>query len=149
MNEQQIRGLIEQVFDEKLKQTQYNVASIPYHVHNQTDSPRIPPTSVIGYVPLPSTTGGIVNPVILDTQIINNRATTNKPNPPEIDVYPLPIIYGYGVGVHSAFNGGDAPVGSLVCFSNAGTTAQLFIKIQTGESPDTFIWRGVTLPVTA
>lgn len=157
MNEDQVKKIAKQVFDEQLAQTQYGFSSIPFHIHNQTDSPILPPTSVGGFVPLPANNPtGVVSPKVLnpsgpgtESQIVNHRATTHAQQPPAVYVFPVPIIYGYGVGGYSAFNGGDAPIGSLVCFSNAGTTAQLFIKVQTGESPDTFIWRGVTLPLTA
>lgn len=150
MNEQQVKDIATQVFKDLSTQAQFNVTPVPIHLHNQIDSPKIPPTSVTGFVALPANNpNGVVSPVTLDTQKVNNFDTTKGINQQPLYAYPLNIIYGYGVGVHSAFNGGDASEGSVICFSNAGTTAQLFIKVQTGNSPDTFIWRGVTLPLTA
>lgn len=156
MDEKKMRQIAEEVFNEKLNETQFGFTSIPYHVHNGTDSPVILPLSVTGFASLPANNpDGIVSPTTLDTQIFTFNSKTvngsggldNKTRASAVYIYPTPIIYGYGVGTHSAFNGGDAPYGTLICFSNAGTTAQLFIKIDDGTS--TGIWRGVTLPLTA
>ena len=45
-NDQKMRDIASQVFDEKLKATQYGFQSQPFHLHNGTDSPRIPESSL-------------------------------------------------------------------------------------------------------
>lgn len=43
--EDKMKKIAEQVFDEKLKQTQYSFKGLPFHTHNGTDSPKIPESS--------------------------------------------------------------------------------------------------------
>lgn len=142
MDEAKMKQIAEEVFTEKLRQTQYGFQSQPYHIHSGTDSPRLPFASIVNTLPLPARNpDGVISPIILDTQVFTLGTAAvdgaggllNKPLQSTVYIYPTPIIYGYGVGVHSAFNGGDAPFGTLLCFSNQGTNAQLFIKVDDGN----------------
>ena len=137
MNEDKIKQIALQVFQEQLAKTQFDVSSMPYHTHNQTDSPRIPPTSVLNFVNLPATKGTETSGVISTDNI-------GVSYPPFPTVYPIPIITGYGVGVYSQFNGGEAPVGSSLMFQNVGLDLyQLWIR--TVDADDVPIWVGVDL----
>ncbi len=109
----------------------YAVTQVPVHTHNGIDSPKIDADDIPQFVPLPATPGGVVSPDVLDTQTINDIVLGSQ-NPPTIYVNPVPIIYGYGVGVHSAFNGGDAPNGSAVFFENGLSLSKLYIKTEYG-----------------
>lgn len=143
MNEDKIREIALQVFQEQLAQTQFNVSSVPYHEHNQTDSPRLPPTSIINFVALPATTDNVTSGVLSKNNI-------SVSTPPYGIIYPTPVIRGVGAGVFNAFNGGDAPFGSFVCFmpNNATTNPpQLWIRLENTLGDPT--WYGVNLPLTA
>lgn len=113
MNEDYIKKIAEQVFNEKLEATQYSFKSIPFHTHNQTDSPRIPPTSVLNFATLPANNGTVTSGVLSTNSI-------SVSEPPYGVIYPTPVIRGVGVGVYSTFNGGDAPLGSTVAFMTPG-----------------------------
>ena len=116
----------------------YGVASVPLHRHNGSDSPIIGNASIFNFTALPATPGGVANEDVLDAQVINNPAQNadgNKnPNPANIYVMPIPIIYSSsGVGPGSAFEGGDAPQGTLVFFDGANATLSgLWAKTQNG-----------------
>lgn len=105
MDEQKIKDIAIQVFKEQLGQSQYKVTSVPAHSHNQTDSPRIPPTSVTNFAALPAGETGVLSK--------NNISISF---PPYGIIYPIPVIRAVGVGPFSAFNGGDAPLGSMIVF---------------------------------
>lgn len=151
MDEIKMRQIAEQVFTEKLRATQYGFQSQPFHTHNGTDSPNLPFASISNTVPLPARGTGVISLTTLNTQtftlgteaVNGSGGLLNKPLKSTVYVYPTPIIYGYGVGVHSAFEGGDAPFGTLLCFSNAGTMAQLFIKVDDGNGTGG-VWFGFT-----
>lgn len=49
MNEDKIRQIATEVFNEQLMQTQYAVSSIPYHLHNGTDSPQLSQANINPY----------------------------------------------------------------------------------------------------
>lgn len=133
MNEQQIR----QIVREELRKAQFNVSSIPFHIHNGTDSNRIPLRSIVESAELSAVLGpsasesGVLNPI--------NIGVSTPPNP---TIIPVPIIQGYGVGPFSTFNPGLAPIGSLVVFENNGTNVELLVYIDGGVGG---IWKGVTL----
>jgi hypothetical protein len=138
MDEQKIKKIALEVFQSQLKQSQYQVTPVPVHIHNGTDTPRIPPSSVINFVSLPSTvsTNGVLSP--------DNIGVAQ---PPFATIYPLPIINGYGVGAFSQFNGGDAPYGSMVGFQNGSTVQQLWVMM-TDNAGDPQ-WKGIDLTLTA
>jgi len=128
--------------------TQYNVGKVPTHMHNGVDSLKIPATSVEQFQVLPATDGGVANPTVLGNQVITqgstergygNLATVSQAVFP---VFPIPVIYGNGVGVDSVFNYGDAPDGTMVFFDNGLTLSGLYIKTANGWygfTPDTFV----------
>lgn len=141
MNETQVRQIFQEMFQQQTGQTQYQVSSIPSHVHNGIDSQKIPPTSVTNFIPLPANnTGDSTTAGVLST---NNIGVST---PPFNIIYPFPVIRGYGVGTFSGFNGGTAQFGSAVIFMN-DTLYQLWIRLEQGDG--TPIWAGVTLDLTA
>ena len=139
LTEQQVRDIATEVFQTLSAQSQFNVASIPSHIHNQTDSPRIPPTSVTNFVPM----SGFKTGTLGNTSGVISPDNIGVSTPPYSIIYPTPIIHGYGVGDFSQFNGGTAPVGTLIGFMTDALVWQLWILM-----PDD-TWRGVNLPLTA
>lgn len=131
MNEDQVRKIVQ----DEMQKAQYNVSNVPFHVHNQIDSPNIPAISVTDFVSLPSNntsndTAGVPDPyagVISDDNI--SPFEDAFPNV----VYPTTVIGGFSPGDYSNFNGGDAPLGTLIGFYNAntlGTVSQLWIALE-------------------
>lgn len=122
MNEDKIKQIATEVFNQQLRSTQFNVSSVPYHLHNQTDSPNIPPTSVTNFVALPATTGGVLSATNIGVS-----------TPPYGIIYPTPVINGYGVGGFSQFNEGNAPFGTMLLFQNSGIPLyQLWVMLEDG-----------------
>lgn len=141
MNEDKIRQIATDVFNSMSNQSQFNVASIPVHTHNGTDTVKIPPTSVINFVSLPANnisnnTAGVPDPragVLSDDNIS-----------PFVDAlptvtYPLTVIEGFAPGSYSNFNGGDAPLGTTIGFYDAntlGTVAQLWMALEASHTTE-------------
>lgn len=135
-NEQKMREIAKQVFNEELLKTQFGFNSIPFHVHNQTDSPRIPPTSVINFVALPSKNTSNdpdgVPSSYSGVASVDNVSPFVSVNPPI--VYPTSVVEGFGNGGgspdYSVFHGGNATTGTVVPFyraSSASTTAEFWV----------------------
>lgn len=141
MTPDQVRQIVQEEIKKAAQQAQYTVTRVPVHSHNSIDSPTLNPTAVQGFTPLPSNTtptasAGVLG--LLAGQTVGGPPNTNASfNPPSVVVYPIPIIYGYGVGVHSAFNGGEAPQGTVLFFENGLTLSKLFIKTANG-------WYGIS-----
>ncbi len=57
--------------------------------------------------------------------------------------YPMPIIYGNGVGVYSQFDGGNAPVGTSLIFYNPAIATEYWVCVEENS------WIGVSLNLTA
>jgi len=141
MDEQNLNKIIDQRIQNYMTQKQFNLSKIPNHEHNGTDTPNIPISSIKESIIINGKTNGVFNSDILDTQKVNLEYTSNIPNPKTISMLPINVIYGYGVGVHSAFNGGDAEVGTMIFFDNA-TNSRLWIKTING-------WYGIPYDMTA
>ncbi len=124
------------------KGNQFGVNQTPTHSHNGVDSPILPTTSVGGFLPLPATIGGVVSPDILVNQSIvqgpsyRGYGYLSGTSQTVFPVYPIPVIYGHGVGDDSEFNGGKAPAGTVIFFENGPTIAGLWVNI------DGTTWRG-------
>lgn len=141
MDEQKINQLIQQGIETYMRNKQFNYSKIQNHEHNGSDTPKIPISSINESIPITGTVGGVFDSVILDTQKVNNEYTTDKKNPSTVYELPVNVIYGYGVGVHSGFNGGDALPGTMVFFDNS-TNSRLWIKTVNG-------WYGIPYDITA
>lgn len=136
MNADEVRQIAQEVA-EQVYQTygsRWGVNQTPAHYHTPADSNTIPPTSVDGFVPLPASTGGVVNASTLGNQIVTQGNSTRgygkftTVSQATFPVYPLVIVNGNGVGVDSEFNGGDAPEGTLVFFNNGTTISGLWVR---------------------
>lgn len=122
------------------------------HYHTGKDSKQISSSNIVGFQSLPTSyqqylnpsTGlleyGFLAPQNLGISSPNALSQSMSNNP--LALYPIVCINGFGVGIYSAFNGGAAPDGTIIGFSNAGTTGQLWLRIEG-------VWRGVALPLTA
>lgn len=138
---------IADMFEQQYKQyaTKYGVASVPLHRHNGADAPTIGDESITNFGPLPSTEGGVANLLVLGGQLFNNevdiatgRSLNGNGSPPKVFVMTVPVVYGYGVGSGSAFNGGDAPEGTVLLFSNGDGINQILWRAGT-------TWRGINV----
>ena len=141
MDEQKIQNLIQQEIKSYMDRNQYSVSKIPNHYHNGSDSPKISTSSIVESMNITGIKGGVFDPAVLDTQKINKEYTSSLSDPGTVSVLPMNIIYGYGVGVHSQFNGGDAPSGTMVFFENTLTNSGLWIKTDNG-------WYGISPDLT-
>ncbi len=134
IDEQKVKEIALKVFQEQLGQSQYQVTAVPAHSHNQTDSPRIPPTSVTNFVALPANNAVTPDAVSPKNGVLSS-GNISPFNPPYGIIYPTPVIIGFGSGGgspdYSAFNGGIAPTGSLVAFFNESLRfGQLWIALE-------------------
>lgn len=118
---------------------QYAVPKVPVHIHNGIDAPKIPGSSVQTFIAIPGTGDGVFSESSLQAQFVNTQDGI-FPNPGNVYVPQVPIIYGFGVGTNSAFNYGSAENGTMIIFNNLGTT-QLWVMVDE-------TWRGVDLPLT-
>lgn len=141
MSEEQIRAIIQDELQKYSQNNMFDVSNVPIHTHNGTDSVPIPISSILTSIPIDATAAGVLNENVLDSQKVNNEYTTGRKNPQSIYVLPVNVIYGNGVGIHSAFNGGDAEPGTMVFFENGLTLSGLWIKTING-------WYGISPDMT-
>lgn len=141
MDEKQIRQIVQEEINQYMIVKQYNISKIPGHEHNGVDTVKLPTSSMVDAISVTGTVGGVLDPLILDTQTVNRISTTNTKNPPSFFELAPPVIYGFGVGVHSAFNGGLAEERTMIVFSNGGVSTLWFMLDGT--------WRGVNLNLSA
>lgn len=137
MVRKEARDIATQVYKEL--GTKFGVPSVPLHVHNGSDAPKIPSSSMANFISIDGTPGGVFSQSILAGQFVNTQNGI-FPNPPTTYIQQVPIIYGFGVGAASAFNGGTATNGTMLIFNN-GATTQLWVMVDDA-------WRGVDLPLT-
>lgn len=144
MDKAQIENLIQQGIQQGIEkymsEKQYNISRIPNHTHTGTDVAKIPISSIEESITLIGIKGGVIDPAILNTQTLNRKYTDPAGTAQKINVLPINIIYGNGVGIHSAFEGGEAESGTMIFFENGLTLSQLWIKTDNGWygfSPDT------------
>ncbi len=143
--------MAQKIVDETLNKAQYTVPDVPDHHHNGQDSTQLDPESITTVLNLPATKGGVVSPTTLVNQLVGqgpalvgfgnlNTGNTAQQSAKFVS-FPVPIIYGHGVGTDSQFNGGDATQGTMVFFDNGATLSGLWILLSDGT------WRG-TAPGT-
>lgn len=140
MDENRVRQIIAEEIAKAASSGRFSLTSIPRHTHNGADSPIIPGTSVSSLLPVPGNPGNVLGLDTLDTQTFSYLGELNKT---PILMLPLGIIQGFGVGTHSAFNGGTAPEGTMVLFTNGPTLSFLCIKVSTDVTASG--WLGVNL----
>lgn len=140
----QIRKIVQEELDKRDTKNQFDINLPPIHSHSLTDSSggQIPISSLVESFPITGIEGGVFNLNSLGKQKINNEYITLRKNPQVTSILPINIIYGNGVGVDSAFNGGDAKPGTMVFFENGLTLSALWIKTING-------WYGISPDMTA
>lgn len=141
MDEAKIKTLVQQEIQAYMNNKQFNYSKIPNHEHNGIDGIKIPISSIKDSVPINGSNGGVFDPSVLDTQTVNREYFSRTSNPNTVFTLPINIIYGFGVGVHSQFNGGTAEEGTMVAFSN-GALSTLWVMLDG-------TWRGVSLNLSA
>lgn len=130
MVKKEARDIAMQVYSEMA--TQYGVAVVPTHSHNNVDSNQLFPSSIKDFNSLPATTGSVLSPGKLLSSFLAN-------NPQVVYNYPLPVITGTGA---DPFNGGDAPDGTTLIFDIPGGTTRIWVRANN-------TWSGVNLPLVA
>lgn len=104
--------------------SQFGVANTSFHTHNNIDSSIIPQFQLVS-----NGAAGVLSPSnTVGQQVNTNPATLVGKGNSAIYTVPLPIIYGHGSGSASAFNGGDAPDGTLLFFNNGATISGLWVR---------------------
>lgn len=133
MDEQQIRKIIREEIASAAQQAQYSVTRVPVHTHNNIDAPNIAPHNIIGFQSLPGCSEGDGIMCLSTGQSISGPPTDGSIlNPPQIVVFPIPVMYS-GSGGAASFNGGDAPYGTVVLFDTGGAaTTGLYVKTLNG-----------------
>lgn len=128
------RKQAEQVYTERA--SQFGVADTPDHHHNGVDSTQLTASSIAEFVPLDSTglgtnsaISGVLAVAKAEGQSLDNSGGTFTPVTGNY-VKPVPIIYGHGVGVGSQFDGGIAPNGTVLIFSNQAIAQQLWWRAE-------------------
>jgi len=148
LTEQQIRAIVQ---DEMRKNFNSGNPQTPPHDHDGTDGFLLNPINFLNWTPVPVTSTKFLNTVtgiyefgFASPQQLAGGDSTHPSQyalRTDIGMYPIPIIFGNGVGTQSAFEGGYAPEGTLVYF--AGTSQKgLYIRVDGG-------WEGVGFPLTA
>lgn len=146
MNEDQIRQIVQDELSKSNIGGSFN--TVPYHIHNNSDSPQLVPQSTKGFTPLPSlpnlgatpsVDNGVFSPQNLFGLSVSSPQApgTFVPLAATTYVYPVPVIFG---GMGTLFNGGVAPIGSIVAaFTSSGY--ELWVRYDDS-------WHGVALPLT-
>ncbi len=134
------RDIAMQVYEEMA--SKYDVVNVPFHNHNNINSPILPATSVEGFVPLPANTGGVLSSGLLQQRQAyfyqKNEGLQSVVS--SIPIYPLPIISGDITPENFQFAGGDAPDGTLLIYKEAAAW-QLWIRLFG-------VWKGVNLTLS-
>jgi len=136
-NEEQkaeIRRMIQEEMDHGYRSGDPQIAP---HSHNGNDNLRINIADVDGVIPVRQMEGGVnflnqLTPTGSDTGVI--RPAQYLANPEIAVIGRIPVIQGNGPGVQGAFNGGDAPVGTMVAFSNGNVLSTLWVKVIEGPT---------------
>lgn len=136
MDETKIRQIIREEVQKMASEQQYDVHRTGIHLHNGTDSVQLPISSIVESIAINGKADGVFNPLTLGEQKVNNEFATGRKNAQTVYILPMNVIYGFGVGVQSAFNGGDAEPGTIVVFDNFNSvtpeTSQLWVKTVNG-----------------
>lgn len=149
MDEFKLQNLIRQEIEAYMNNKQFNISKISNHEHNGVDSNPIPVYSIIESLALPgSKTPDVFSSLNLNNQVVvqgnstKSFGTQGTVKQGKFFTLPIPVIYGNGVGVNSAFNGGDAPVGTILFFDNGLTLSGFWVKTISGWygfTPDSLI----------
>lgn len=137
--QKEIKTQLDKFFQEKQKEQQFQISKIQNHTHNGTDTQKIEPSAITSFIPVTGVTNGVFAKNNLGNQSVNVQGRITY-SPIGVYVPQLPIIYGFGVGVDSQFNGGNAPEGTMVFFNNGSTVNQLWVMADG-------TWRGADFPL--
>lgn len=130
---QEIEELVRKISKEEAEKvygsngTQFGVPQVPIHIGDGVDTSRTPIASIDGIITVNRTSQnnatGYASPAVLGNQTF----ISTTPAVQTIS-FPINIIRGFGVGGDSQFNGGDAPDGTVVLFTNGLTLSTLNIR---------------------
>ena len=125
MNEDQIRQIVK---DEMQKNYQSGNPQVPPHAHDGVGNLKISQSNIKEFLSL----GNLSNGVIAKNSVTGTNFTQDFQGNP--NVYIVPLIIG---GLHSSFNGGNAPDGTLLVDATGGAV-HLNVCIQN-------VWHSVVL----
>lgn len=140
-----IEQIAAQVVAQKADNSQYEGFNTTDHSHDGVNTNQLGPEA-ISTVQTLSAVGdgnpnhaGVVNPALLGNQTVSQGSMaagygnlvsySNQNKHATFVTLPIPVITGAGVGTDSEFNGGKAPIGTLVFFNNGSTIAGLWVNI--------------------
>ena len=125
MTPEEVRRIVRQEMQQAGAANRFQLSPNNRHIHNGQDAPTLPGTSIDAFQQIPTTPDSVLG--------INNLGRQTYFYLGQLGVtpvltLPLAAINGFGVGVNSAFNGGDAPEGTMILFTNGDTLSYLCIK---------------------
>lgn len=127
-----------QVVQDALIKDQYSVPTVADHHHNGTDATQIDANDIVN-AGLPTNGDGVASPKNLAGAPAGNNNKINR------NLVPGFVMIGQGA---NAFNGGDAPIGTIMAFANgANLSQQLYIRLDVDGYTNR--WWGVNLNITA
>lgn len=137
MTEAEIRQIVQDEYQNL--GSRFGVNQTPIHSHNNIDSPQLDPSSVKAFIALPATPStSVIGQANLYAQPVGQAYPQLNASRSNVYSPSIPYITGYGVGDASAFNGGTAPDGSILLFSNGSNISQIWWHV--GGS-----WRGINV----
>ncbi len=129
--EERARAIAEEVYS--ANNVKYGVANTPLHMHNGIDSPRIPPTSIVGYETLPAGLRGVLAPAQLQGNVLINPQANR-----------LAYTYGAPTFVSEGLNGWGGGAGPLMQLPTGGPVDTYFLFANFSSDGD---WHGVELDI--
>ncbi len=126
--------------------TQFGVASVPFHTHNNVDSPQIGDVSIFNFLPLPANLNGVASLMVLGNQVIDNPVGNGVGNPSSVYVHPLPIIYGSGTTAAITFTGAlsAGAVSGTLTAGWSGATGVYAVQFSSTETRNVTLTNGAT-----
>jgi len=132
---------IEKIIDDYMYRKQFELSKLQNHEHNGVDCNQLSIVNLLETIVLSGVSGGVVEESLNADQIVvqgNNQIDKSgsvpkllTSNQAQFTVFPIPVIYGHGVGGSSAFEGGEAKDGTMIFFENGLTLSGLWVKSTT------------------
>ena len=111
MDKETIQKMIQDGIEAYMTRKQFTISNLPNHEHNGTDTKKIQAINVGGFLPLPGTQGGVVDPKVLGDEIViqgetrNGYGTFSTGNKVQFPIYSIPVIMGGGNTTNETLTG--------------------------------------------
>jgi hypothetical protein len=152
MEKQELQSLIRQIATQVYNElgTKFGVAQIPTHTHNGVDSNQVTSINVGGFLPLPATSGGVINDKVLGDEIViqgetrNGYGTFNTVQKAQFPIYPIPVIMGGGNTSSETLTGvvSSGATTAELTGAWANPTATITVMFSSGELADVTFTNG-------